>query len=177
MGSRAENIVELHFGTPRASLQEALSQQITTTCPRTKREDMTHSPTRPGIHRSQGYDLHFEAALQVNSVRHLDVLLGSGEVLTTSIVACVQLLDGGQQERLFFILKTPKNVHFLSTAFAPLPLAPDPQNTRRAPRTRRPPESDLTGHKISPDATRQKARHSKWNCSEHLNRRQPTRKV
>ena len=34
----------------------------------------------------------------------------------------------------------------------------------------------LTCHKISPDPVRQKARHSKWKNSEHLNQRQPTRK-
>ena len=81
------------------------------------------------------------------------------------------------------ILKTPKNVDFLSTAFAPVPLATDSQNTRRARRTRRPSVSEcrdettclhpnvLTGHKVSPDGTRQKARHSKWNCRRTL---QPT---
>ena len=35
----------------------------------------------------------------------------------------------------------------------------------------------LTGHKVSFDPTRQKARHSKWNYSEHLNQPQPTRNV
>ena len=88
--------------------------------------------------------------------------------------------------RLF--LKTPKHVDFLSTAFAPMPLAPDLQNTRRARMTRRP-EAEcrdettclrtnaLTGHDVSPDTTRQKARHSKRNHSEHLNQPQPTRNV
>ena len=62
-------------------------------------------------------------------------------------------------------------------------------HTRRARMTRRPPVSEcrdettclrpnvLTRHKVSPDTTRQRARHSQWNCSEHLNRRQPTRNV
>ena len=87
------------------------------------------------------------------------------------------------------VVETPKNVDFLSTAFAPMPMAPDLQNTRRARTTRRPLVSecrdettclraiDLTGHKVSPDPTRQKARHSKWNYSEHLNQPQPTRNV
>ena len=68
-----------------------------------------------------------------------------------------------------------------------MPLAPDPQNTRRARITRRPPVSIPdertclcpnvpTGHKVSPDPTRQTARHSKWNYREHLNQPQPTRK-
>ena len=68
-------------------------------------------------------------------------------------------------------------------------LAPDLRNTRRARMTRRPPVAEcrdetpylranvITDHKVSNDPTRQKARHSKWNCSEHLNRRQPTRNV
>ena len=34
-----------------------------------------------------------------------------------------------------------------------------------------------TDHKVSPDPTRQKARHSKWNYSEHLNQPLPTRNV
>ena len=85
--------------------------------------------------------------------------------------------------------KRRSSVDFLSTAFAPVPLAPDLQNTRRARMTRRPlvfgcrdettclRPNVLTGHNVSPNPTRQKARHSKWNCSEHLNRRQPTRNV
>ena len=43
------------------------------------------------------------------------------------------------------ILKTPKNVDFLSTAVAPVPLAPDPQNTRRVRMTWRPPVSECRG--------------------------------
>ena len=93
------------------------------------------------------------------------------------------------RKRRALILKTPKKVDFLSIAFAPMPLAPDLPNTRRVRMTRRPPVSEcrdettclrsivLTGHKVLPDPTRQKARHSKCNCSEHLNRRQPTRNV
>ena len=61
--------------------------------------------------------------------------------------------------------------------------------TRRARMTRRPPVSECrdettclrpnvpTGDKVSPDPTRRKARHSKWNCSDHFNQRQPTRNV
>ena len=64
-----------------------------------------------------------------------------------------------------------------------------PQKTRRARMTRRPPVSECRdettclrpsvpmGHKVSLDPTRQQARHPKCNCSEHLNRRQPTRNV
>ena len=68
-------------------------------------------------------------------------------------------------------------------------LVPDLQNTRRERVARRPlvvechdettflrPNAS-TGHKVSPDPTRQKARHSKWNYNEHLNQRQPTRNV
>ena len=63
---------------------------------------------------------------------------------------------------------------------------PDRQNTRRARMTRRPPVPEcrdettclrpnvLTSHKVSLD---RKARHSKWNCSEHLHQRQPARNV
>ena len=70
-----------------------------------------------------------------------------------------------------------------------MPLAADLQNTRRARMTRRPPVSEcrdettclrpnvLTGHKVCRDPTWQKARHSKWNYSEQINRRQPTRNV
>ena len=32
----------------------------------------------------------------------------------------------------------------------------------------------LTGHKVSPDPTRQKTRHSTWNCSKHLHQPRPT---
>ena len=49
----------------------------------------------------------------------------------------VEALNGGQQGRAL-ISKTPLNVDFLSTAFAPMPLAPDLQNTRRARMTWRP---------------------------------------
>ena len=35
----------------------------------------------------------------------------------------------------------------------------------------------VKGLRVSPDPTRQKTRHPKWNCSEHFNRRQPTRNV
>ena len=71
---------------------------------------------------------------------------------------------------------------------APAAGSRDPEQ-RRARTTRRPPVSECrdettclrpnvpTGHKVSPDPTRQKARHSKWNCSDHLNRRQPARNV
>ena len=90
---------------------------------------------------------------------------------------------------LFFIFENIKNVDVLSTAFAPWPLAPDPQNTRRARMTRRPLAAEcrdatmclcpnvLTGHKVSRDPTRQQARHSVWNYSEHLNQPQPSRNV
>ena len=102
--------------------------------------------------------------------------------------AAAEAFHGGQQERAP-ILKTPKDVDFLSTAFAPTPPAPDLQGTRRARMTRRPPVAEcrdetaclrpnvLTGHKVSPDTTRQKARHSKWNYSEYFNQPQPTRNV
>ena len=87
------------------------------------------------------------------------------------------------------VWKTPQNVDFLSTVFAPVPLAPDPQNTRRALVTRRPLVSECrdeatclrpnvpAGHKVSHNQTQQKASHSKWNCSEHLNQPQPTSSV
>ena len=35
----------------------------------------------------------------------------------------------------------------------------------------------LTDHKVSPNTTRQKARHSKWNYGKHLNQLQPTGNV
>ena len=100
----------------------------------------------------------------------------------------VKALKSGLQGRAL-VLKTPTPADFLSTACAPMQLSPDFQHTRRARMTRWPPEVEcrdettclrpnvLTDHKVSLVLTRQKARHSKWNYSEHINQRQPTRNV
>ena len=110
-----------------------------------------------------------------------------GQEIADAFVKALAAANGSA--RLFF--KTPQNVDFLSTAFviAPMPLGPERQNTRGARMTRRPRVAEcldetaclhpnvLTGHKVSPDTTRQKARHSKWSCSEHFNQRQSTRNV
>ena len=80
---------------------------------------------------------------------------------------------------LFFFFEHTKNVDSLTTALAPMPLGPTSRTravsacmTRRQPvaecrvETNRLHANVLTGHKVSPDPTRQKARHSKWNYSE-----------
>ena len=72
----------------------------------------------------------------------------------------VEAPNGGLQGRVL-ILKTPKKNDFLSTAFAPMPLAPDFQNTRRARMTPLPVvecrdeatclrPNFVTGHRASP---------------------------
>ena len=71
----------------------------------------------------------------------------------------------------FAQLKAPKHVDFLTTEFAPMPLAPGLQKTSRPRMTRRPLLAECRVEttclrpnvRTGPDPTLQKARHSKWN--------------
>ena len=91
------------------------------------------------------------------------------------------------RKRRALILKTPQNVDFLSTALAPMPLAPDPLNTRRARMTGRPLVSECrdettclrpnvpTGHKciVSPNTTEGKTLQSGTAANTSTDVRQP----
>ena len=103
----------------------------------------------------------------------------------------IEAFHGGYQALVLISeKKTKKNVDFLSTAFAPLPLANDLKNTSRERMTRRSAVAECRGEtaclrpnvltgdkKYLPDPSRQKARHSKWKYREDLNQHQPTRNV
>ena len=71
-----------------------------------------------------------------------------------------------------FILKTPKTIDFLSTACAPMPLAPRRLYPNVAMKQ---PACAPTFYWVQ-SIPRPNTTDSRWNCSEHLNGRQSTRR-
>ena len=104
-------------------------------------------------------------------------IMKDSQLRICATVRFVTALNGGYQGA---------RAHLKNTKTCPFP---DDCITSRACITCRPPVAEgsdettclcsnvPTGHRVSPDPTRHKARHSKWNYSEHLNQPQPTRNV